>query len=152
MLLQSLLGPLLISAILYFLIFWLFLPLYRRHRARYSQYLPLALTSAPIADASGLRQRVTAALRDFLPNFRSTESWLRPARERVVDADDYDADEELEDAVWDGMEGRRDALEGQLGHISIDRRRLSRELEEGFRDSSDDDDENEERVESRGSR
>jgi hypothetical protein len=69
-----------------------------------------------------------------------------------VDADDYDADEELEDAVWDGMDRRRDALEGQLGHSELDRRRLSRDLEEGFRDSSDDDDEDEEGVESRGSR
>jgi hypothetical protein len=138
--------PLLISAILYFVVFWLLLPVYRRHRTRYSQYLPLALNSVPLTDTTSLRHRIVDALYAFFPNFRYAQSWLRPARERVVDADDYDADEELEDAVWDGTDGRRDALEGQPEHPDIDRRRLSRELEEGFRDSSDDEDEEDQRA------
>jgi len=59
-----------------------------------------------------------------------------PNRERIIDAsqdDDYD-DEELDDAVWDGSDGRI----ANLHPIRPDnRRRLSRDLEEGFRDSSD---------------
>jgi len=61
-----------------------------------------------------------------------------PNRERVTDAsaDDDDGDEELDDAVWDGTDGRLNFHPQRPDN----RRRLSRELEEGFRDSSDDED------------
>jgi hypothetical protein len=135
--------PLVISALLYALIFHLLLPLYRRHRARYSHYLPLSIasTSNPIGvpDTTNLRHRVTEALYAFLPNFRWAENWLLPARESITDAsaglDDEDGDEELDEAVWDGTDRH---IEGFHSHRPDNRRRLSRELEEGFRDSSDD--------------
>jgi hypothetical protein len=161
---QLLLLPLTISALLYALAFHLLLPLYRRHRARYAQYLPLVGGGGSGNDsgegaATRLRRRVTSALLDFLPTFRFAEPWLAPARGgssrrdrrrrgRVVDAgedddddenvdEDVDAgDEELEDAVWDGgVVDRRVAPTA----LPLDRhRRLSRELEEGFMDSSSD--------------
>jgi len=49
---------------------------------------------------------------------------------------DEDEDEELEEGVWDGLDSRRDALDARA--VVDSRRRLSRELEEGFMDSSDD--------------
>jgi len=49
---------------------------------------------------------------------------------------DEDGDEELEEGVWDGLDSRRDALDARA--VVDSRRRLSRELEEGFMDSSDD--------------
>ena len=135
---QSVFVPLVVSAILYALIFHLLLPLYRRHRARYSHYLPLSISSNPIPDATNLRHRVTEALFAFLPNFRWAENWLLPARERVVDASatyDDDGDEELDDAVWDGTDI---SPNHPITNRPDDRRRLSRDLEEGFRDSSSD--------------
>jgi hypothetical protein len=81
---------------------------------------------------------VTEALFAFLPNFRWAENWLLPARERVIDATaDDDGDEELDDAVWDAMDRQIEALHPQRPD---NRRRLSRDLEEGFRDSSDEED------------
>jgi hypothetical protein len=166
---KLLLLPLTISALLYAAAFHLLLPLYRRHRARYAQYLPLAGAASSGGGDSGegaatrLRRRVTSALLDFLPTFRFAEPWLAPARGAasrarrrrrrgrvVVDAgedDDYEdnadddvdvGDEELEDAVWDGGVVDRRVAPAAL---PLDRhRRLSRDLEEGFMDSSSDDD------------
>merc|ERR1712000_77218 len=42
---KTVLIPVFIAAVLYLVIFHALLPLYRRHRARYSQYLPLQSTS-----------------------------------------------------------------------------------------------------------
>jgi hypothetical protein len=99
----------------------------------------LSIASNPIPDTTNLRHRVTEALFAFLPNFRWAENWLLPARERVVDASDSydDGDEELDDAVWDGTDG---PIDRQPVNRPDDRRRLSRDLEEGFRDSSDEED------------
>jgi len=59
-----------------------------------------------------------------------------------MDDDHTDGEEELAEAVWDGID--HDAA-GERRHNSIVRnehlRRLSRDLEEGFRDSTDDEDE-----------
>jgi hypothetical protein len=126
---------LVISILLYFLLFHLLLPLYRRHRARYSEYLPLGIAASSSTSPSNLRGRISDALHSFLPTFRLAENWLLPGRARVFSAaDDEAGDEELEEAVWDGNDG---------GHHPEPRtedrqRRLSRHLEEGFRDSSDD--------------
>jgi hypothetical protein len=64
-----------------------------------------------------------------------------PNRSRITDAsaNDEDGDEELDDAVWDGNDGGLN-FQPQRPQRPDNRRRLSRELEEGFRDSSDDED------------
>jgi len=63
----------------------------------------------------------------------------RPDEEMGDMADDTDLDDDDDEGAM--VPGRRDAvsLDQQLGRVDSDRR-LSRELEEGFRDSSDEED------------
>ncbi|KAF2672329.1 hypothetical protein BT63DRAFT_438146 [Microthyrium microscopicum] len=141
---KALLVPLLISALIYCVLFFAVLPLYRRHIARYSQYLPLQSASSTPSIATRARDALSSILPTFLsPNFRFAERWLRPRRGRVdspggseVGDDLASQDEELEEAVWDGIDRRRGGLREGLG-MGEERPRLSRDLEEGFRDSSD---------------
>jgi hypothetical protein len=56
-------------------------------------------------------------------------------RVRTMDAI---GDEELDEAVWDGTDRPRDALDSRSRSDSGSR--LSRDLEQGFRDSSDEED------------
>jgi hypothetical protein len=154
---QSILLPALIALILYLILHFAVIPLYRRHRARYSQYLPVA-TQTSLSSLSSttttLRQRLSSALLIFLLPSRWAE-WRATHRrnERVANAGDDDeelgedlefdieqdivADEERERRRRDGLSLSFDAV--QRGANSD--RRLSRELEEGFADSSDDDEE-----------
>ncbi|KIX10540.1 uncharacterized protein Z518_01623 [Rhinocladiella mackenziei CBS 650.93] len=158
---KTILLPMFISAILYLLIFHALLPLYRRHRARYSQYLPLQSTSLSShlpesLQPSSLRDRLsTLILRLFLPStwaFRNR--YIR--RNSVVSADGELFDEESGEAMvgFDVQDRtrRRDGMERQVSNMnaasrtvsgvedagSDSNRRLSRELEEGFRDDSED--------------
>ncbi|KAK2811814.1 hypothetical protein FQN50_001852 [Emmonsiellopsis sp. PD_5] len=143
---KTLLIPALLSLAIYLLSTLLILPLIRRYRQRYAQYLPLHTISA---HTSTLRDRVSDALMHFvLPS-----SW-RARRRRIFDGghddddDDGDSvgggggsvfdDEEGEGMVGFEMDpGRREALERQRGRVGEEERRLSRELEEGFMDDSD---------------
>jgi len=151
--LKSLFLPLIISALLYALLFYILLPLYRRHRARYAQYLPVSLASSDTVLPNDLRNRVVDALVTFLSSLPfaapNLGRWRGRGHSRVVDGrdgvddDDHSSgEEELTEAVWDGTD--HDAAESRR-HESIAReerhRRLSRDLEEGFRDSTDDEDE-----------
>ncbi|EXJ79771.1 hypothetical protein A1O3_08054 [Capronia epimyces CBS 606.96] len=159
---RTILLPMFISAVLYLVIFHALLPLYRRHRARYSQYLPLqssSLLSSHLPEAlqpSSLRDRLsTLFLRLFLPSTWAFRDRFR-RRESVVNADAELFDEESGEAMvgFDVQERsrRRDGMERQLANMnaatrtvsrsadpgSDSNRRLSRDLEEGFRDDSDD--------------
>ena len=151
---QSFLVPLILAALIYAFLTFLVLPLYRRHRQRYAQYLPLSTPSLGNLSSStySIRQRASDALLAFLLPSRFA-GW-RSRRSRVVDASDGERmrDEELGDLTDDsetdemGMprdsvtDRRRDAYERTSSRESVSDRRLSRELEEGFRDSSDDED------------
>jgi hypothetical protein len=74
---------------------------------------------------------VLDAFRAFLPNF----GWLTPNRERLNDAsDDLEGEEELDETVWSSADTTINYRQERPDNA----RRLSRELEEGFRDSSDD--------------
>ncbi|KIV98925.1 uncharacterized protein PV09_09312 [Verruconis gallopava] len=147
--------PALIALGLYLLLHFALLPLYRRHRARYSQYLPVH-TQSPLATLSSststLRQHLLAFL---IPSRWAEWRWAHRRGERVVNAadggdDDEEMGEDLEfDLHLDGERGlaaeerrRRDGLslsmDGRAGRGADSDRRLSRELEEGFADSSDD--------------
>jgi len=57
---------------------------------------------------------------------------------RFFEEDDNDGDEELDEAVWDGTDRHIAGIHSQGPDI---RPRLSRDLEEGFRDSSDEEEE-----------
>ncbi|OAP56650.1 hypothetical protein AYL99_08762 [Fonsecaea erecta] len=167
---RTILLPLFISLVLYLVVFYALLPLYRRHRARYAQYLPLPLQSAQ--SVSVLNLLVPPIVRHSLPTFVTglfmfTIRRFRFSRGRsssIVSADEGTLfDEESGEAMvgFDAQERnrRRDAMERQVSNMdaatrtvsrgggvgggpeSDSNRRLSRELEEVFRDDSDEDDE-----------
>ena len=113
----------------------------RRHRSRYSQYLPMP------AGVPEFSTSWRTKLSDALYNLFAPSSWGRT--QRVVDAS---GDDELfDDEEGEGMVGfdpiderRREALE-QRRSIMEEERRLGRELEEGFKDDSEDEHEDERR-------
>ncbi|CAJ2507413.1 Uu.00g085990.m01.CDS01 [Anthostomella pinea] len=137
---KTLIIPAVISLILFLVSTFVLVPLWRRYRSRYSQYLPLESISNR---TSSVRARVQDAM----------ARWLIPSRWRVGDrlviGGDTESDqgyssedgEELDDVIGD----HHDALSPDTRNQQTDSmRRLSRDLEEGFRDDSDEE-ENDER-------
>jgi len=143
--LKTIFVPALVSLIVYLLLTHLILPFVRRHRHRYNQYLPVQGGMDTISSGtSSLRHRATDALYTFLVPSR----WQR--RHRVVDgsyASENNEDELFDDEEGEGMVGfdiderRREALERRRSGVGEEDRRLSRDLEEGFKDDSDDEEE-----------
>ncbi|KAI1626933.1 hypothetical protein EDD37DRAFT_239569 [Exophiala viscosa] len=149
-----------ISLVLYLVIFHALLPLYRRHRARYSQYLPLQSTSlsSHLPEAlqpASLRDRLgTLFFKLFLPSTWAFRNRFN-RRDSVISAEGDLFDVESGEAMvgFDVQERgiRRNGLERQVSDmdaatrtanqavdVALDsNRRLSRELEEGFRDDSE---------------
>jgi len=152
---QSLFLPALIALALFLLLTYVLVPAYRRHRQRYAQYQPVGAPSWAASlspSTSSLRQRFTAVVMTVVVPSRWAEWRVLRRGRRVVDAEGERPDEEMGDMADDTdldddddegamVPGRRDAvsLDQQLGRVDSDRR-LSRELEEGFRDSSDEED------------
>ena len=134
---QTIFLPALISLVLYLSVTYAILPVIRRHRQRYAQYLPLAnLTER----TSSLRERISEAFVDFI----LPASW-RPPRQPVSRYHDSEENDEdlFEDEEGENMVGfdvnRSDRAIVERGTYGPDtERRLSRELEEGFRDDSED--------------
>ncbi|KAH8163100.1 hypothetical protein CIB48_g5148 [Xylaria polymorpha] len=139
---KTLLIPALISLVLFLVLTYLVLPLWRHYRNRYSQYLPLDTIST---QTTSLRIRMQDALARWIS---STSRWRLRNGDRVVVADDEsdvgfgsEEGEELNEVDED----RRHALSLDTHHQHADNnRRLSRDLEEGFRDDSDNDDDDRE--------
>lgn len=147
---QSLFLPALIALALFLVLTYVLVPAYRRHRLRYSNYLPVSNSwqSSLATSTSTLRQQASDALLTFLLPSRWAEWRFRryaSQRGRVVDAEGERGDEEMGDLSDDTdiddddlVLGRRDAVSLDQRGVGIDsNRRLSRELEQGFRDSSD---------------
>jgi hypothetical protein len=133
---QTLIIPAIISLLIYLLISYLVVPIWKRYRGRYSNYLPLDTISN---QTTSFRQRVQSAVADFLV----PSSWRRDRNLHAVGAQDgsgsdFDEDEGEELSGFD--DNRREALslDASRGRDD-DGRRLSRDLEEGFKDDSDDD-------------
>lgn len=135
-LVKSLLVPLALAAILYLALAHAIVPFVRRHRSRYSQYLPMPATV--VDTTASWRSRIFDALSNlFVPS-----GWARP---RHLDGSvDHNDDDLFDDEEGEGMVGfdpvderRREALEQRRSMMEEDRR-LSRELEQGFKDESDD--------------
>lgn len=140
--------PLFLAAILYILLAYIVLPFVRRHRSRYSQYLPVS------ADVSSTTASWRTKISDALYNLFVPSSWALSQRRRVVDGSggEHAEDELFDDEEGEGMVGfdpiderRREALEQRRSMMGEDDRRLSRELEEGFKDDSDDEPEDDRR-------
>ncbi|KAF2428044.1 hypothetical protein EJ08DRAFT_651134 [Tothia fuscella] len=207
---KSLLLPFLLAALLYALITLLLLPLYRRHRNKYSQYLPLSspslptYTSASTTGGGPLQRPLHIAFNIFTItvdtiNTLLPERWKSRKQTVVSASDGFDEEGFGEEMGGDGANGggytsegddvhiagvtdahgigsgrRRDGLSlsmdamnalrngdgrgasrgrgwgsGRNGDRDDSGRRLSRELEEGFADSSDEDEEEDVRREER---
>ncbi|GKZ86493.1 hypothetical protein AnigIFM56816_001724 [Aspergillus niger] len=129
---KTIIIPAFISLTLYLLFSFVIIPFFRRYHQRYSQYLPLHTISA---HTTTLRDRIADALmRRFLSSV-----W----RQSQFD-DQHDNisiyDEEGEIMVGMDMDpSRREALERRRSTAGDAESRLSRELEAGFMDDSDDD-------------
>ncbi|KAE8450146.1 hypothetical protein EG329_006927 [Mollisiaceae sp. DMI_Dod_QoI] len=138
-LLKTLIIPALISLILYLIISYAVVPIWKRYRGRYSTYLPLDRIST---ETTSLRQRIQAALVSRL----IPSTWRRDfgGERYTVSAQDgsgSDFDDEDGEELYEVDDGRREALslDARRGR-DLDSRRLSRDLEEGFKDDSDEDD------------
>ncbi|KAI1283605.1 hypothetical protein F5Y07DRAFT_394510 [Xylaria sp. FL0933] len=135
---KTLFIPAVVSLVLYLVLTYLVVPLWRYYRNRYSQYLPLDTIST---QTTSLRIRMQNAVARWIA---SSSRWRLRGRERVNVADDESdvgfSSEEGEE-LNEVDEDRRHALSLDTSHQHADsNRRLSRDLEEGFRDDSDDDD------------
>jgi len=135
--------PLFLAAILYTLLAFLILPFIRRHRSRYSQYLPV---SASVADFPASWR---TKLSDALYNLFAPSAWVR--QRSVVHGSGQHDDDLFDDEEGEGMVGfdpiderRREALE-QRRSMMEEEMRLGRDLEEGFKDDSEDEHEDERR-------
>ena len=133
---QILLIPALIATFLYVLLAHALLPLFRKHRARYNQYLPLDTISST---STTLRDRFSA----FITRLARPPGQVVDGRE---DTDgDLFGDEEGESMVgFDFRRREREVRGGRVESLWSDGR-LSRELEEGFKDDSEEEEGDERR-------
>ncbi|RDW94322.1 hypothetical protein BP5796_00085 [Coleophoma crateriformis] len=139
-LLKTLVIPALISLILYLLISFVVVPVWRRYRVRYGQYLPVDAISTR---TTSLRQRIQNAIaRSLVPS-----SWRADLEQHrypmSTDRTSSDFDEEEGEELYEVNDRRREALSLDVRRGRDDNRRLSRDLEEGFKDDSSDDEEEE---------
>jgi len=138
-LLKTLIIPALISLILYLIISYAIVPVWRRHRGKYSTYLPLDTISTR---TTSLRQRIqTALFSHLLPSTWRSDFGGERHTVNAQDGAGSDFDEEEGEELYEVDDGRREALslDARRGRDD-DGRRLSRDLEEGFKDDSDDED------------
>ena len=136
---QTLVIPALISLILYVVISYLLVPLWKRYRGRYSNYLPLNTIST---QTTSFRQRIQRAIaRRLLPSSWRSDFGGNEYTVSATDGNGSDFDEDDGEELYEVDSNRREALslDARRGQHD-DGRRLSRDLEEGFKDDSDDDD------------
>ncbi|EEU44465.1 uncharacterized protein NECHADRAFT_85031 [Fusarium vanettenii 77-13-4] len=123
---KTLAVPAVVSLILFLLSTYVLIPLWRRY-ARYSQYLPLdSLSSQTLS----LRDRITSRISAWRSN-RNAPFASDTGSEDGLDDEDGEELGHVDDATWRQMEA--DTRPARPDNT----RRLSRDLEEGFRDDSD---------------
>ncbi|RFU32241.1 hypothetical protein B7463_g4117, partial [Scytalidium lignicola] len=137
-LLKTLIVPAIISLILYLLLSYLVVPVWKRYRNRYSQYIPLDRITT---QTSSLRQRLQAALVGLLlpSSWRSDQNTHRfSATAEEEEGVNSDFDEDDGEELYEVDQNRREAISLDAQRRVDVGRRLSRDLEEGFMDDSDD--------------
>jgi len=137
-LLKTLVIPAIISLLLYLLISYIVVPVWKRYRGRYSNYLPLDTIST---HTISFRQRAqSAVLGLLLPSSWRTDFGRNRHTVSAQDGSGSDFDEDEGEELHEVDDNRREAisLDARRG-ADVDGRRLSRDLEEGFKDDSDDD-------------
>ncbi|POS85080.1 hypothetical protein EPUL_004871 [Erysiphe pulchra] len=126
-----------ISLILYLILSLVVVPIWKRYRRRYSNYLPLERVSS---HTFSVQQRVQAILvKYFTPSLWGSQFLRSRHLSNGDEGSDFDDDDGEE--LYEVDSNRREAL-------SLDARRgdnelgcrLSRDLEEGFRDDSEESD------------
>ncbi|KAK4093636.1 hypothetical protein Purlil1_1970 [Purpureocillium lilacinum] len=136
---KTLLVPAVISLIIFLFLTFVLVPVWRRYRNRYSQYLPLDSISDR---TSSFRHRILGRFSSLNPLAHFVSG-----RQQVVfasggagtgaesGADDEDGEElgDVDEATWRAIERHVPSV-----HTPDSTRRLSRDLEEGFMDDSDD--------------
>ncbi|MCJ1392369.1 hypothetical protein MMC18_005236 [Xylographa bjoerkii] len=132
---KTIFVPPLVALAIFLVIVYVLLPLYRQ-RQRYAHYIPVSLppaypSSGQQSFISRTRQRVLNAI---IPSGAGNR-WGR--RGSQMSADSMFGDEELEEGF--GIEGVPEER-GRRNSEAREDRRLSRDLEVGFRDDSDEDD------------
>lgn len=135
---QTLVIPAIISLLLYLGISHVVLPVWKRYKSRYGQYLPLDTISV---HTSSWRQRLLdATARRLLPSSWTSEGGRDGVAVHAHDGSGSDFDEEDGEELYAVHDHRREALslDARRGRHD-DGRRLSRDLEEGFKDESEDD-------------
>ncbi|KUI71804.1 hypothetical protein VM1G_06964 [Cytospora mali] len=139
---QTLIAPAIIALIVFLLATYILLPLWQRYRnSRYGAYLPLETISS---GTQTLRHRIQNNIARWLV----PSTWRERLQDRLVVAGGSESDngfnsdegEELDEVPEDEDVRRR--LEREAGRSRSSGRpdfvrRLSRDLEEGFRDESD---------------
>lgn len=113
------------------------MPVWKRYRGRYSSYLPLDTISTR---TTSLRQR----FQDAIVRWIQPSAWREDGERYTVNAQDgagSDLDSEEGEELYEVDDHRREALslDARRGR-NEDGSRLSRDLEEGFRDDSDEED------------
>ena len=115
------------------------MPIWKRYRGRYSSYLPVGSLDTISTSTTSLRHRIQSALAGlFIPS-----SWRREYERsrQTVNAQDgvgSDFDEDEGEELFEVDDNRREALSLDARRGRDDNgRRLSRDLEEGFKDDSD---------------
>ncbi|QIX01462.1 hypothetical protein AMS68_006979 [Peltaster fructicola] len=132
-------APALIAAFIFILITFVIVPLVRRHRERYSQY---ASVEPWVGTPTSASSQVLMNIADF---FHRVAERRRRRRAAVAangtsqDADDVAfGEEEGESMVGFDLSHRERSVRGGNVEVHSDAR-LSRDLEEGFRDDSEED-------------
>ncbi|KXJ93273.1 hypothetical protein Micbo1qcDRAFT_54453 [Microdochium bolleyi] len=146
--LKALVVPAVIALILFIVTSYVLLPLWRHYQLRYSQYIPVHTISDRTSSA---RTRMQA----FMGRWLVPSNWRRTRVERGGNGDDDDEDGLSEDLdflsanggeelgrVYAGPDSIRDSrhalsLDAQYANRMDSTSRLSRDLEQGFRDDSE---------------
>jgi len=137
---KTLVVPAIISLLLYLIISYFIVPVWRRYKGRYSQYIPLDRLST---GTTTFRERIQRTMARYMvpSTWRSQFSGERFTIS-AQDGNDSDFDENEGEELFEVDANRREAisLDARRGRDE-DGARLSRDLEEGFKDDSEEEEE-----------
>ncbi|TQS37905.1 hypothetical protein Golomagni_01604 [Golovinomyces magnicellulatus] len=126
-----------ISLSFYLTLSFILKPVWRRYYGRYARYLPLDSVSSQM---HSFQQRVQVSVISFITTSFLKCQFLR-SRQFSSRDDEIDFDEDAGQELYEVDDCRREALslDFRRGHSEV-QMRLSRDLEEGFRDDSEESD------------
>ncbi|KAM4056393.1 hypothetical protein HRG_003309 [Hirsutella rhossiliensis] len=128
---KTLFVPAVVSLVIFLLLTFALVPIWRRYRNRYAQYLPLDSISER---TSSLRHRIMGRFATFGPlaTFIGGRNVAFAPNSVLDDEADGEELDDVDEEIWRAIERHVPAVQPD------NTRRLSRDLEEGFMDDSDD--------------